>query len=80
MIFGRNVFQTNPGLVIWTEPRLEIPNGCEIGAPHGVCVGNVWSDPGSVMWWDIWLEYPNGPKLIYGLRILVGNFEWTPDR
>ena len=70
----------DPGLVIWTGPRSEIPNGWEIGAPHGVFVGNVWSDPGSVMWRDVWLENPNGPELGYGLRLLVGNFEWTPDQ
>ena len=44
--------------MIWMGPRLEIPNGIDVGAPNGVCVGNFWSDPGSVMWWDVWLEAP----------------------
>ena len=50
--------QTDPGLVIWKGPRSEIPNGSEVRAPNGVCVGNFRSDLGSVMWWDIWLEAP----------------------
>ena len=54
-------FQTDPGLVIWTGPRSEIPNGCGIGAPHVLCVGKFWSDPGLVMWRDVWLENTNGP-------------------
>ena len=48
----------DPGLVIWTAPRSEIPNECEVRAPNGVCVGKFWLDPGSVMWWDVWLENP----------------------
>ena len=79
VIFGWKM-STDPGLVIWAGPRSEIPNGCEIWARYGVCVGNFWSDPGSVMWLDVWLENPNGPKLGFGLQLLVGNFEWTPDR
>ena len=39
----------DPGLVVWTESRSKILKGCEIGAPHGVCVIKFWSDPGSVM-------------------------------
>ena len=67
------------GLVIWTGPKSEIPNECEIGAPHGVFVEMFWSNPNSVIWQDVWLENPNGPELGYGVWILVGNFEWTPD-
>ena len=48
----------DPGLVIWTVPRSEIPNGSEVRAPNGVCVGNFRLDPSSVMWWDFWLEAP----------------------
>ena len=51
-------YQTDPGLVIWTGSRSEIPNGSEVGAPNGVCVGIFRSDPGLVMWWDVWLEAP----------------------
>ena len=50
--------QMDPGLVIWTGPRSEIPNGREVWAPNGVCVGNFWSEPDWVMWWDFWLEAP----------------------
>ena len=58
MCFLVENYQTDPGLVIWTGPRSEIPNESEVGAPNGVFVGNFWSDPGSVMWWDVWLEAP----------------------
>ena len=51
-------FQMDPGLVIWTGHRSEIPIGCEVGAPNGLYVGIFWSDPGSVMWWDVWFEVP----------------------
>ena len=37
--------QTDPGLVIWMGPRLEIPNGCELGAPHGGFLGQILYGP-----------------------------------
>ena len=37
--------QTDPGLVIWTGPKSEIPNGCEIGAPHGGILGGIEDGP-----------------------------------
>ena len=56
------------GLVIWIgPPRLAIiPNGCEIGPPHGFCVRNFWSDPGSVMWRMFGWKIPMDPNLAMG--------------
>ena len=64
---------------IWTGPRSEIPNGCEVGATNGVFVGNFQSDPVSLMWWDVWLEIPMGLSLVMGSGSCLGVFsEWTP--
>ena len=65
VIFGWEM-SNGPILVICKGPSSEIPNECEIGALHGVCVGNFWSDPGSMMWWDVWLEDPMDPSSAMG--------------
>ena len=44
VLFGWK-FQTDPGLVIWTGPRSEISNWCELGAPHGGFLGKIWVGP-----------------------------------
>ena len=38
-------YKTDLGLVIWTGPKLEIPNRCEIGAPHGGFLGEIRDGP-----------------------------------
>ena len=78
MLFGWKM-SNGPGLVIWTGPRSEISNGCEVRTPNGVCVGKFWSDPGLVVCWDVWLEKPMVLSLAMGSGDSLEFFsEWNP--
>ena len=63
MLFGWKC-QTNPGLVIWTGLRSEIPNGCELRAPHGGFLSQILDGPklGNMVCFFIG-KLSNGPRL-----------------